>query len=208
MERVRISIELSDHVTATFDAWTAKHIKDEDIPEGCFKYQVRHFPNDECVPYAIEKHVKVNHYADIITYADLTDILCRTDWLDISGWVDENDQDLAWSEDNERVEIKQVYATYDYSEYKCNIETMFIPKKEQDEYFALNDKNKPTVKEEMLDDTIVYTVTCYFPLDVPDSIIESFNLKCRYHIYEKVRQRYEQDVDKFHSSFDKLIGGK
>lgn len=208
MEKVKISIEVSDYFTVTFDAWTAKYIDDKDVPEGCFKYQVRHLPNDECVPYAIEERVKVNHYADIITEADVADILCRADWLEISGWVNEDDQDLAWSEDNERVEIKQVYVTYDYNEYTCEIKSMFIPKKEQDEYFALNDKNKPTVKEEMLDDNIVYTVLCYFPLDVKDIDIEIFDTKCRYAIYEKVRQRYEQDMDKFYSSFNKLIERK
>lgn len=208
MEKVRITLEAPRMFYITFDAWTAKHIDDKDVPEGFFKYQVRHFDGDECVPYAIEERVKVNHYADIITEADLTGMHYRTDWLKISGWVDENGQDLAWSEDNERVEIKQVYVTYDYKEYKCNIETIFIPKKEQDEFFALNDKNKPTVKEEMLDDTIVYTVTCYFPLDVEDIDLEIFDTKCRYAIYEKVRQRYEQDMDKFYNSFNKLIERK
>jgi hypothetical protein len=208
MERVKITLETPEMFAIIFDAWTAKHIKAEDIPEGCFKYQIRHHDKDESVPYAIEEAVTVNHYADIITEADLTEMLYRNDWLEISEWLDENDQDLAWSEDNERVEIKQVYVTYDYKEYKCNIETMFIPKKEQDEYFALNNKNEPTVKEEVLNDNIVYTVTCYFPLGVEDIDIEIFDTKCRYAIYNKVRQHHEQAMDKFYSSFTKLIERK
>ncbi|MGG5373387.1 LPD28 domain-containing protein [Enterococcus sp. AZ196] len=65
-------LKSNDHTKQAKFYWTLeKRIKIENIPDGYFRYRIRHHDNSMNIPVSLEKTVFVNHYHDVLSDTEI-----------------------------------------------------------------------------------------------------------------------------------------